>query len=112
MYVVVRPQNDLDVKGAKLLKRKLLKFVETATTESVSYWVIDLARVDRIDHFGLLALVELRRLAYQKRCQLRLCNLKNQVRSILEMTELDQTLRIWNKQISNAAIAKYPLLLC
>lgn len=112
MYVVVRPQQDLDLKGASLLTQKLLNFVETTTIEQPAYWVIDLERVNCIDHFGLFALVELRRLARQKKCHLRLCNLKKQVRSIFEIAELDKKLKIWDKQMSKTAIGNYPLLLC
>ncbi|MDY6781610.1 MAG: STAS domain-containing protein [Cyanobacteriota bacterium] len=112
MYIVIRPQQDLDLTGANLLKQKLLNFVETPTTDQPSYWVIDLEQVNGIDHFGLFVLVELRRLARQKKCHLRLCNLKKQVRSIFEIAELDQKLKIWDKQLNETAIANYPLLLC
>ncbi|MBE9115397.1 STAS domain-containing protein [Lusitaniella coriacea LEGE 07157] len=112
MYVVLRPQGNLDVKRATLLKHELLHLTETTDGEAKSYWVIDCAQVQSIDHFGLFTLVELRQLAHQRKCHLRLCNLSKQLRLVFEITELDGRLRIWDKKVSDASMSQYPMVLC
>lgn len=112
MYVVLRPQGNLDVKRATLLKHELLHLTETTDGEKKSYWVIDCAQVQNIDHFGLFTLVELRQLARQHKCHLRLCNLSKPVRLVFEITGLDRRLKIWDKKISDACMSRYPMVLC
>jgi len=115
MNIVLRPQGDLDIQGASQMREQLLKFMETSSPQSRSYWVVDLSLVNEIDHFGLFALVELRQLACQHRCHLRLCNLKRQIAALFEIAELNNRLRIWDRQKMEQrakAIAKSRLLLC
>lgn len=115
MNIVLRPQRDLDLKGAALLRQQLSKFIETSSPESVSYWVVDLSEVNEIDHFGLFALVEMRQLARRNRCHLRLCNLKRKIEAILEIAELNHCLSVWDRQKMEQkakTLAKSQLLLC
>ncbi|MBD2579946.1 STAS domain-containing protein [Oscillatoria sp. FACHB-1406] len=86
MNILLRPQRNLDIKGASLLQQKILNLMPIPEH---SVWVIDLIEVNTIDHFGLTALVAIRKVARQHQCRLFLLNMKPSVRSMLEITELD-----------------------
>lgn len=111
MNIVLRPQRDLDIKGASLLQQQLRRFVETTDMKPRSYWIVDLVDVEHIDHFGLFALVKLRRLARQHQCHLRLCNAKKSILLMLEITELDQSFKII-ETLKDLSESKIRLLLC
>jgi len=85
MNIVLRPQRDLDIRGASLLQQKVYSLIPVPEQ---SVWVIDLVQVDRIDHFGLTALMAIRRVACKYRCRLYLLNLKLEVSYMLEIAEL------------------------
>lgn len=93
MNIVIRPQRDLDIKGASLLQQQLSRFIKKAKAAPKSYWIIDLIEVEHIDHFGLFALVKMRRLAREHRCHLRLCNAKKSIVLMLEIAELDRKIK-------------------
>jgi anti-sigma B factor antagonist len=87
MNVILRPQRDLDIKGASLLQQKLLSLFPAPAN---SNWVIDLVQVNSIDHFGLTTLVTIRQVAKRYQCNLYLFNIKQPVRYMLEIAELDR----------------------
>jgi anti-anti-sigma factor len=97
MNFILRPQTDLDINGASILQQTLLTWVETTSIPPQSYWIIDLSQVNAIDRFGLFILAELHRLAVQKQCHLRLCNLNLPVRSMLSAIALKQKFKIWEQ---------------
>ncbi len=85
MNIVLRPQRDLDIRGASVLQQKVYSLMPVPER---SVWVIDLVQVDCIDHFGLTTLMALRRVAHKYGCQLYLLNLKLEVSYMLEIAEL------------------------
>ncbi|MCW6034872.1 STAS domain-containing protein [Spirulina subsalsa FACHB-351] len=91
MNIVLRPQRDLDIKGASLLQQKVVNLLPAPDN---SCWVIDLVQVNSVNHFGLTALMAVRRAARQYKCRLYLLNVKQQVRYMLEITELDKEFKI------------------
>lgn len=86
MNIILRPQRDLDIKGASLLQQKVFSLFPAPPN---SNWVIDLVQVQTIDHFGLTTLVTIRQAARHYQCHLYLFNLKPSVRYMLSITELE-----------------------
>lgn len=105
--VVLRPQRDLDLKGASLLQQRVYGLLP----EEHTAWVIDLIEVNLINHFGLTALMAVRRLAMQHHCSLYLLNLKPAVRYMFDITEL-ATKFDYLDSLDSLAEAKIRLLLC
>ncbi len=85
MNIVLRPQRDLNIKGASLLQQKVYNLMPVPEE---SIWVLDLVQVERIDHFGLTALIGIRRVARKYRCRLYLLNLRPEVSYMLDIAEL------------------------
>lgn len=56
--------------------------------------LVDMQQVDSIDSAGLMALVSALKLAKKFNKQLSLCSVSYSVRMILELTQLDQVLKI------------------
>jgi anti-anti-sigma factor len=93
MMIVLRPQGKLDLVGASALQQKVERVANFASINQKT-WVIDLEKVDFINHFGLTALVVARRYAKNKNCQLLLRNIKPPVQMMLEIAQLDQEFEI------------------
>ncbi|MEA5469136.1 MULTISPECIES: STAS domain-containing protein [unclassified Spirulina] len=108
MNIVLRPQRDLDIRGASLLQQKVVNLMPVPEN---SCWAIDLVQVNTIDHFGLTALMAVRRAAKQHQCQFYLLNLKQPVRYMLEITELDREFNIV-ESLDDIFQSKIRLLLC
>jgi anti-anti-sigma factor len=90
MAIVLRPHGKLDLKEAVKLKQKMHEVARTTELGSHQFWVVDLAKVNDIDHFGAVALLEIRRYAQQLEHKLFLSNVSNTVRSILNIAHLTQ----------------------
>ncbi|NES86715.1 MAG: STAS domain-containing protein [Moorea sp. SIO2B7] len=93
MMIVIRPQSKLDLVGATTLQQKVERVANLASA-SQKTWVIDLERVNFINHFGLTALVNARRYASEKGCHLFLRNLKAPVELMLEIAQLNQEFEV------------------
>jgi anti-sigma B factor antagonist len=93
MMIVLRPQGKLDLVGASALQQKVERVANFASITQKT-WVIDLEKVDFINHFGLTALVVARRYAKNKNCQLLLRNIKPPVQLMLEIAQLDEEFEI------------------
>jgi len=108
MNIVLRPQRNLDIKGASMLQQKVVNLIPAPEN---SCWVIDLVQVNSINHFGLTALVAIRKAARKYGCRLCLLNLKQQVRYMLEITELDKEFEVLDS-LDVAFTSGIRLLLC
>ncbi|NEO25934.1 MAG: STAS domain-containing protein [Kamptonema sp. SIO4C4] len=108
MNIVLRPQRDLDIRGASLLQQKVLNLLPPPNP---SCWVIDLVQVNSVNHFGLTALMGIRRAAKKHQCRLYLLNVKPPVRYMLEITELDRKFTIL-EQLDEVVTEKIRLLMC
>lgn len=106
--VVLRPQRNLDIRGASMLQQRVFNLLPPPEN---SLWVIDLVEVSSINHFGLTALMAVRRSARQHRCKVYLFNVKQPVRYMLEITELDQKFEYLDN-IDDVFDQKIRLLLC
>lgn len=91
MNIILRPQRDLDIKGASLLQQKVFNLFPVPPQ---SNWVIDLIQVQTIDHFGLTTLVTIRQAAQHYNSRLYLFNLKPSVRYMLTITELESEFEV------------------
>ncbi len=89
MAIVLKPRGKLDLVGSTTLQQKFEKVVNLAANNQ-KLWVIDLNRVEDINHFGLTTLVSLRRLAAEKGCRLFLRNLSSQVQLMLDIAHLSE----------------------
>jgi anti-anti-sigma factor len=108
MNVVLRPQRNLDIKGASMLQQRVVNLKPIAEN---SIWVIDLVEVNVIDHFGLTALMMIRRAARQHHCRLYLIHVKQSVRYMLDITELSPRFEFL-ETIDEVLGEKIRLLLC
>ena len=108
MNILLRPQRNLDIKGASVLQQKVDSLL---TNTKNSTWAIDLVEVNTIDHYGLTALVEIRKKARENGCRLYLFNLKQPVRELLEITGLEKEFKIV-ESLDAAFNSKIRLILC
>jgi anti-sigma B factor antagonist len=90
MAIVLRPHGKLDLKEAVKLKKKMHAVAQTAELENHQVWIVDLAQVNDIDHFGAIALLEVRRYAQYTGHQLFLNNVNHTVLSVLNIAQLTQ----------------------
>ncbi len=99
--IVFQIQARLDSNGAILFQQKIAQL----TCQPNSLWVIDMAQVNFIDSSGLFALVSGLNAARQKGCHFVICNLKETIRLIFEITQLDRVFEIFESY--EAAIANF-----
>jgi anti-anti-sigma factor len=113
MAIVLRPHGKLDLKEAVKLKQKMHEVARTTELGSHQFWVVDLAKVNDIDHFGAVALLEIRRYAQQLEHKLFLSNVSNTVRSILNIAHLTQEFDFLahNDCLPTVSPAKFPIAL-
>jgi anti-anti-sigma factor len=90
MAIVLRPHGKLDLKEAVKLKQKMHEVSQIPEVDSHQFWVVDLAQVTDIDHFGAIALLEVRRYAQKTGQKLFLSNVGNAVQSVLTIAHLTQ----------------------
>ena len=89
--IVLQPQGRLDLQGGRILREQLAGLVP----QPQNLWVIDLAQVDFLDSYGLVALVTGLKAALNSGTCLVLCNLQASVRIIFELTQLDSIFEIY-----------------
>jgi anti-anti-sigma factor len=89
--IVLQPQGHLDLQGGKALEKHLVSLVP----QPHDLCVIDLTQVDFMDSSGLVALVTGLKTARKCGCRLVLCNVQAPVRLILELTQLDSVVEIF-----------------
>ena len=87
MAIVLRPKGNLDLVGSARLQQKLERVANLASANQ-KLWVIDLGKVNSINHFGLTALVNARRIAIEKNCRLFLRNIHPSIQLMLEIAHL------------------------
>lgn len=90
MAIVLRPHGKLDLKEAVKLKQKMHEVARNTELKSHQFWVVDLAKVTDLDHFGAISLLDVRRYAQQTGHKLFLSNVSNTVRSVLNIAHLTQ----------------------
>jgi anti-anti-sigma factor len=90
MAIVLRPHGKLDLKEAVKLKQKMHEVARTPDLESHQFWIVDLAKVNDLDHFGAIALLEVRQYAQQTGHQFFLSNASNTVKSVLNIAHIAQ----------------------
>ncbi|BAY10779.1 STAS domain-containing protein [Calothrix sp. NIES-2098] len=90
--VLFKPQGSIDLQGGIALSNEMAEIIP----QPHQLWVIDLAAVDFMDSSGLVSLVKGLKAARQRGCRLVLCNVKDPVRLILELTQLDTVFEIFN----------------
>lgn len=76
-----------------------------------SAWVLDLVEVNTIDHYGLTALVEIRKKARENGCRLYLFNVKQPVRELLKITSLEEEFKTIDS-LEEVFRSKIRLVLC
>ncbi|NJL01666.1 MAG: STAS domain-containing protein [Spirulinaceae cyanobacterium RM2_2_10] len=108
MNILLRPQRDLDIKGASLLQQKVYSLMPIPEQ---SILAVDLVQVERIDHFGLTTLMAVRRVAEKYRCQLYLTNLRLEVSYMLEVAELADEFKLLDS-LDGVFESKLRVLLC
>jgi anti-anti-sigma factor len=85
--IVLRPQGKLDVLGSALFKQQVER-VSSFATEDQGVWIVDLAEIESINHFGVTSLMGARRTALEKGAKLLLRNVSDSVHFILEVAQL------------------------
>lgn len=102
MNVVLQPQGNLDLKVAAMLQQKVARLA----WDKYNRWLIDLAQVNSVGHSGLMALVAAHELARKSGHRLSLCNLRESVLYVLEITELDKMLEILHEDDETFLLAE------
>lgn len=106
MAIVLRPHGKLDLKEAVKLKQKMQDVAQTTDIESHQYWIVDLAKVNDIDHFGAIALLEVRRYVEQIGHQLFLSNANTIVKSVLNIAHISQEFKFLDHNECLPRVAK------
>jgi anti-sigma B factor antagonist len=92
--LIVRPQEKrIDASIAKDFKSKLAEFVKNGNVNLV----INLSEVDFIDSSGLGALVSTLKVIGNQG-EIKLCEVKKEVKSIFELTRLDKVFSIYHSE--------------
>ncbi len=99
---IVAPSGDLDFHTSRQMTQALSDLI----TAGHSKVIVDVGRVVHIDSAGLAALMAGMRQARDAGGDLRLCNVQDAVRSILELTRLIRLLAVHPTR--QAAIAAWP----
>lgn len=89
--IVLQPQGGLDFQGGKALEKHLINLAP----QSHDLCVIDLTQVDFMDSSGLVALVTGVKAVRKSGYRLVFCNVQAPVRLILELTQLDSAVEIF-----------------
>lgn len=89
--IVLQPQGRLDLQRCTTLEKQLASLVP----QSHDLLVIDLASVDFMDSYGLVALVKGLKAARKSNCRLVLCNVQASVRLVFELTQMDSVFEIF-----------------
>ena len=104
--ILLQPQGRLDVEGGKNLEKQMAGLV----TQGDELWVFDLAQVDFMDSFGLVALVTGLKAARNSGCRLVLCNLQASVKLVFELTQLDSVFEIFESYDAVLTTVNFPVL--
>lgn len=88
---VLQPQGHLDLQRCTSLEKQM----DSLIPRPCNLLVIDLAQVEFIDSYGLIALVKGLKAARQNSCRLVLCNLQASVRLVFELTQMDSVFEIF-----------------
>lgn len=107
MAIVLRPQGKLDLIGSATLQQKLERVANISSGTS-QMWIVDLAEVNFINHFGLTTLMAARRLARDKGCRLFLSNIKPPIQLMLEIAQISQEFEIVPSQTNIVAETGLP----
>jgi anti-anti-sigma factor len=99
--VIIQPAGKLDIDSAPFLKEK----INSLPAQKDKLWVVDLTHVEFIDSAGLGCLVMAVKTARQQNCRLVLCNPQPAVKLILEITQLEKVLTIYDSR--EAALGCY-----
>lgn len=102
MAIVLRPQGKLDLIGSATLQQKLER-VANISSGTAQMWIVDLAEVNFINHYGLTTLMAARRLAREKGCRLFLSNIKPPIQLMLEIAQISQEFEILPSQTNIVA---------
>lgn len=106
MAIVLRPHGKLDLKEAVKLKQKMQDVAQTIDVESHQFWILDLGKVSDLDHFGAIALLEVRRYVEQLGHQLFLSNASNTVKSVLKIAHISQEFEFLERNECLSAVGK------
>lgn len=82
---VVTPRGDVDM----LQSSKLRKVLKPVLDDSKGRIVVDLSEVGYMDSSGIATLIEALQICKQNEMQFVICNLRDGVRSIIELARLD-----------------------
>ena len=104
--IVLQPQGRLDLQSGKVLEKQMASLIP----QPHDLWVFDLAQVDFMDSFGLVALVTGLKAARNSGCRLVLCNLQASVQLVFELTQLDSVFEIFESYDAVLTKVNTPML--
>ena len=104
--IVLQPQGRLDLQTCKTLEKQL----DSLVPQPHNLWVIDLAQIDFMDSYGLVALIKGLKAARKIDCRLVLCNVQASVRLVFELTQLDSVFEIFESYDAVLTTVNSPVL--
>ncbi len=90
--VTLQPQERLDWPGGQQLQEQVM----ASAVSPCQGWVIDMAQVEFVDSSGLIALIEVLRMAKSAGVKLAICHLRPSIRLIFDISKLDYVFPIFD----------------
>lgn len=98
-FLRLAPEGYLCAGNAGVFQEQLSESLSTISSPEQKAILIDMSRVDFLDSAGLMCLVSAYRLAKNLGRRLSICSLTPSVRMIFELTQLDQSLEIFENSL-------------
>ncbi|MGB3655318.1 MAG: STAS domain-containing protein [Rivularia sp. (in: cyanobacteria)] len=96
-YTVIKPKNSITAANAYLFEQQLITALRR---NRHSILLVDLEKVEFLDSAGLMALISACKLAQNLGTRFSLCSISSCLRIIIELTQLDRVLEIFENQVS------------
>ncbi len=96
-YTVIKPKNSITAVNAYLFEQQLITALRR---NQHSILLVDLEKVEFLDSAGLMALISGCKLAQNLGTRFSVCSISSCLRIIIELTQLDKVLEVFENQVS------------
>lgn len=95
-FLTIAPEGYLCAANAAIFQQQLSESLSSISSPNQKAILIDMSKVEFLDSAGLMCLISAYRLAKDLGKRFSICSLTSNVKMIFELTQLDQSLEIFN----------------